>query len=412
MKRYIFLTANIHPIGGMQNYVAGKAAYLEKNGWKVTVFFWGDNKGTCAMTSMNKYLSGGMTELGMPPGEWPRRIREQVLNRMVRLIGATDLADEIIVESQDDVLALWGELLAARLQAKHMCFICNETFRGPKKHYDQYLDFFNFKHKRRELTCIHQDSMEKLFAGYKEVAEKEAYFFEAANEGPVQNVDNEKIDAIEKADWNICCIGRSDKTCVDPIMDGIAGFALNYPQKKIQLLIVGNVDERMEWLHQKLDKASNLVLTCLGDLVPIPRTLFSKIDVVIGGSGCANCSAQEGTPTLVTDAENSMVNGILGYTVFDTVFRNEDADQLSYEDALKQVLIDKVQEQLPFKWPKRKPGSFYYGQHLQFIAKSVQDRQYDTDICRQTRVDRVKILKYYFRKYLPHIMKLYDAAKK
>ena len=44
MKRYIFLTANIHPIGGMQNYVAGKAAYLEKNGWKVTVFFWGDNK--------------------------------------------------------------------------------------------------------------------------------------------------------------------------------------------------------------------------------------------------------------------------------------------------------------------------------------------------------------------------------
>ena len=89
MKRYIFLTANIHPIGGMQNYVAGKAAYLEKNGWKVTVFFWGDNKGTCAMTSMNKYLSGGMTELGMPPGEWPRRIREQVLEQN----GQTDWSD-------------------------------------------------------------------------------------------------------------------------------------------------------------------------------------------------------------------------------------------------------------------------------------------------------------------------------
>ena len=66
MKQYIILTANIHPIGGMQNYVAGKAAYLERNGWKVTVFFWGDSKGTCAMTSMNKYLPGGMTELAMP----------------------------------------------------------------------------------------------------------------------------------------------------------------------------------------------------------------------------------------------------------------------------------------------------------------------------------------------------------
>ncbi len=41
MKRYIFLTANIHPIGGMQNYVAGNSPIWEKNGWKVTVFFWG-----------------------------------------------------------------------------------------------------------------------------------------------------------------------------------------------------------------------------------------------------------------------------------------------------------------------------------------------------------------------------------
>ena len=85
---------------------------------------------------------------------------------------------------------------------------------------------------------------------------------------------------------------------------------------------------------------------------------------------------------------------------------------MNYEDALKQVLVDKIQEKLPFKWLERKHASYYYDQHLQFIAESVQDRQYDTDICRQARVDRVKILKYYFRKYLPHIMKLYDAAKK
>lgn len=86
------------------------------------------------------------------------------------------------------------------------------------------------------------------------------------------------------------------------------------------MLIVGNVDDRKEWLHQKLDKASNLVLTCLGDLVPIPRTLFSKIDVVIGSSGCAECSVVEGVPTIVSDAENSLANGILGYTVFSAYF--------------------------------------------------------------------------------------------
>lgn len=412
MKQYIILTANIHPIGGMQNYVAGKAAYLERNGWKVTVFFWGDRKGTCAMTSMNKYLPGGMTELGMPPGEWSKRIREQVLNRMITLIGTVDPADDIIVESQDDVLALWGELLATRIHAKHMCFICNETFRGPKKHYDQYLDFFDFKHRRRELACIHKESMSKLFDGYKKVDDSEAYVFDAANEGPVQDVANQKIDDIKKYDWNICCIGRADKTCVDPIMDGIAGFALKYPEKQIQLLIVGNVDDRMDWLHQKLDKASNLVLTCLGDLVPIPRSLFEKVDVAIGGSGCARCAAQEKVPTIVSDADNAMANGILGYTVFNIFFKGDASSQMNYEEALEQVLVDKIQEKLPFKWLERKSASYYYDQHLQFIAESVQDKQYDTDICRQAHVDRVKILKYYFRKYLPHIMKLYDAAKK
>ena len=412
MKQYIILTANIHPIGGMQNYVAGKAAYLKKNGWKVTVFFWGENKGTCAMTSMNKYLDGGMRELGMPPGEWPVRIREQVLSRMIQLIGKYSTEDEMIVESQDDVLALWGELLAARIGAKHMCFICNETFRGPKKHYDQYLEFFDFKHKRRELACIHRESMGKLFDGYKKVTDEEAYVFKAANEGPVQDVKNEKVDAIKKYDWNICCIGRADKTCVDPIIDGIVKFALCYPEKKIQLLIVGNVDRQIRWLEQKTEKAPNLVLTPLGDLVPIPRSLFGKVDVVIGGSGCANCAAQEKVPTIVSDAGNSMANGILGYTVFDIIFKGDASEQSGYDEVLKQVLVDKIQEQLPFKWPERQPASYYYDQHLQFIAASAKNRQYDTDICSQAHIDSRKIWKYYFRKYLPHIMKMYDAVKK
>ena len=37
MKLYIIITLDIHPIGGMQLYTAGKAAFLEKNGWKVVV---------------------------------------------------------------------------------------------------------------------------------------------------------------------------------------------------------------------------------------------------------------------------------------------------------------------------------------------------------------------------------------
>lgn len=59
-----------------------------------------------------------------------------------------------------------------------------------------------------------------------------------------------------------------------------------------------------------------------------------------------------------------------------------------------------------------KPASYYYDQHMQFTAESEQSRQYDTDVCRQAHVDMGKLIKYYVRKYLPHMMSYYDSAKK
>ena len=79
---------------------------------------------------------------------------------------------------------------------------------------------------------------------------------------------------------------------------------------------------------------------------------------------------------------------------------------------MKQVLIDKIQDSLPFEWEANKPASYYYDQHMQFTAESEQSRQYDTDVCRQAHVDMGKLIKYYVRKYLPHMMGYYDSAKK
>ncbi len=100
------------------------------------------------------------------------------------------------------------------------------------------------------------------------------------------------------------------------------------------------------------------------------------------------CSVVENVPTIVSDAENSLANGILGYTVFSAIFKNSQTVQLTYERALKQVLIDKIQDSLPFQWEANKPASYYYDQHMQFTAESEQSRQYDTDVCRQAHVDR------------------------
>lgn len=412
-KYYIFLTGDIHPIGGMQNYVAGKARWLEENGWQVRVFFWGAADGKCKMSFLNRYLAGGTMELGTPPGEWTKGIRRRTLNHMMSVVGpGARQADTAIVESQDDTTALWGELLAERLHAKHMCFNCTEGFRGPRKHYAEYLDFFDFKHRRRELACIHTDSMQKLFEGYKKVKPEERYLFDAANEGPVQDVEDERVEKLKKYDWNICCIGRAEKTCKQELMKGIRKFAQNYPQKSIQFVMVGNPGDREDWIKEQLGSLKNVRLSFIGDMVPIPRSLFKKIDVVIASAGCAECAVYEGVPTIVMDVENSLANGILGYTTFSPLFHEKNVAQTSFDKALEQVLIEQIQANLEFHLEDRVNPADIYEKHMKFAYESDPVYLYDIGQNRYVPVNYMRVFKYYMRKYLPAITAVYSRIKR
>lgn len=380
MEHYIILTANIHPIGGMQTYVAGKAKFLEARGWKVTVFFSGrNNDGGCAVKSLEKYTEGWMPQISIPPGNWPSFIRNSVLEDMCKLLGDKD-GSGAIVESQASAYALWGELLAKEIGAKNFCFICNETFRGKDRFYEEYLEFFDFKHKRKELAggnTSGRTALSQLFDGYKAVPPEESYIFRAANEGPVQDISNAAVDKIQRADWNICYIGRIDKNYVPSILEGVYRFSAAHPEKKLQLIFVGNESKRLKLIQEIFSKASNVSLVFLGDCVPIPQNLYSKVDVVIAGSDCAVCSAREGTLTIVADAKNYMANGVLGIDTFDSHFCEEGTVQTSYEDALEKILVqDKYAGKHISNLPYPLPCSYYYEQHFELIKNSDQSTEY------------------------------------
>lgn len=412
MKSYIFLTADIHPVGGMQIYVAGKAEYLKRQGWNIAMFFYGQNKGTCAYPFLNDYVEGGLQEFSRQPYEWTSLIRNNTLKKMETMLKKiTDGSDEIIIESQTDITALWGELLAERIKAKHICLICNEKFRGHNKHYEENLDFFDFKHKRRELAGIHKESLRKLFEGYKEIDEKECYSFFAANGEPIQDIKNNKVSSLEKKDWNICYIGRAKKEYVPIIIEDISKFANVHKEKQIQVIFVGDQSERLTLINQYLEKLENVTITLLGDLVPIPRELFEKIDVVIAGSGCAECSVKEKVPTIVADADNFLANGVLGYTTFDIIFREDDSMQMHYDEALEQVLVEQITTKLPYKFAEKPKADFYYNQHLDFARKSDQILEYFELNKKIPQIGIKEIVKYYLNKYFPYILKKYRALK-
>lgn len=413
MKLYVFVTEDIHPIGGLQNYLAGKVNYLHSHGWKALIFHFGLPEGTCAMPELNEYVSGGMLELGKPPEMWTKRIRNNALIHMEDEVRQTGISgDDIIIESSSDLKCLWGEMLAERLQAKHICFVCDEKFRGPIKYYVYHMGFFDFKHKRRELAGITDVSLRKLFAGYKEVNEKESYHFEAINEGPVRDVENAIVNSLKRYDWNICYIGRAEKPYVPKIIKDASIFCKRHPEKQIQFLMVGDASSQGSLLEAAFANADNVAVTLLGDLVPIPRKLYQLLDVVIAGSGCATCSVYEGVPVIVADAGNYMANGILGYTTFNTLFHEEGTVQTDFNAALEQVLMEKLQEKLEFKMPPLKAPEKYYDRHMEFIERSCQDREYYDPLCGQIKTDYIMCMKYYARKYMPFAVNFYHRRTK
>ena len=107
MKYYIFFPPNLHIIGGGQLYVLGKAQWLEKNGWKVSMFFAGKPYGTSEIPELEKYIPGcGFKELSYITYKCPATLREQTLQKMVDILRIDETVEnEIIIESP---ICIWA----------------------------------------------------------------------------------------------------------------------------------------------------------------------------------------------------------------------------------------------------------------------------------------------------------------
>ena len=143
------------------------------------VFYPGSNDENCAVTSLNRYVEGGNLLLDYRPAQLPKYLQNGVYHQMKKCLPEDyEQAECIYVETQSDVTALWGEFLAKRISARHICFNCNELFRGVKKYYEENIEFFKFKYARRELLGLHTDTLQKIFDGYMTVPCDSEFLFD------------------------------------------------------------------------------------------------------------------------------------------------------------------------------------------------------------------------------------------
>lgn len=380
-KIYIILTGIIYDIGGGQIYINNKREYLEKKNWEVHIFSYRYGK-TIRINELKKYEKNVNRALKYPPGLLSNNDRNRLIDTIIFRVGlkpgVEKLYNEIVIESNTIPISMWGELIAEKLNCKHIIYLLYEHFPKFSTSVLQYLDY---KHNRKELAGITPESLSALFDGFKILGDDEKIQLKACVGDVVrEGIIEKKIDDLNSLDFNIGCISRIEKPFVNTLIQDVTFFADKNPQKKILLLIIGDAPKEKikRNIRKKIKPFSNINLVMTGALFPIPKKIFYQMDIFFACAGAARLCAHHGALTASIDVNTHKSIGYLGYDTDKTIYGNPNSPQKSVFSVLEDVLIKK-------KLPQKKDRNFdlklidfrsEYANHMQFIASSDKEKKY------------------------------------
>ena len=160
------------------------------------------------------------------------------------------------------------------------------------------------------------------------------------------------------------------------ILQDVGKFASAHPDKSIQLIIVSSMESHLDLINRIKYDNTNLYINEIGLLHPIPKDLYTKLDVVIAGSGSARHSCDEGALTIIADPETNKSNGLLGYDTLNSIYKDDDSVESDFCEALERVLVRKENAGLKNRWPKSKGIEYCVQQNFELFSHSPKERQY------------------------------------
>ena len=391
MKHYIFLTNSIRNMGGGQMYVRNKSLYLQNKGWSTSVFFY--NEGPILIQELNTYKSNLIKTLAQSIALVSKDIIERTLNEIISKLPDSD---EFVIESNAYHLIYWGELIAKRINAKHLLFILEEnlpTFNNA------IAEFFIFKLLRKEV--IGNAYTYKRFL-------KKRYIDEFAKYGTIKDIspfcsnviirDSKVNFDIAYADYNILSIGRLDKPYISNMLNEFIIFVKKYSKYSFNIIFIGGDAENTisTAIRNKFKQFHNVTIYTLGYMYPIQIYYLSIADVNVASSNSVLVSANEGVPTIVVDAHDYFALGVYNYTTTNTVFRSNEPKEL-ISDLLEDILINRNYPKTCFDNTDHNNGDF--DAHMDFYDINIKKEYYDIYQIFST-FDYIKIriieLAYYF----------------
>lgn len=368
-NKYVFLSYGIGGVGGGQNYLKNRCSLYKQQGLKVYLVY------TLYDPQDARYIFDGIKRfsiIGQSIRKFSNRYIRFIINKILKLINYQE-GDNIIIESDNMQMALWGEVLAMSCKGKNFYYILGEN--------DVIVDsldndFFMFKLARKEIAGIHKDSVKKLFANFKSIANSEQYLVEAAAQSYIKECQVKELENLPTCDYTIGMLSRLDKPYVMPVLSDLIYFFSSYTDKKFNLVIVGDghvsITKRIKQLYKNIDNV-NVILT--GSLDPLPSQYPQVCDVCIGTSGCAYMTHSYGRTTISIDGEDFKPIGILGITTENRLFRSEEPI-IPIDELLEQILIHKKYPLLQEPKLNGSPREENHAKHHNYIMHSTMSREY------------------------------------
>lgn len=364
MKKYVFLVKGIEDLTGAPRYVNNKCRWLKEQGWEVDVF-WSYDVSPVQLEHLTPFDKKEyiVHELLFFPCWFTRRQQNKVIERIIRQIGK---AEQIVIESNKLQLGAWGEMIARRLNAKHINFVTTEKI---KIHNKATFDFCYAKLQRHEFFTINKAAVEQLFSKFVSIDHPENYYWSASSGVEVREYCFPVFDDLPQADYTITSFGRR-KGYFPYMLSELRSFVSQLPDKMFNIFFLGDLNNEKE-IHESL-ALSNIHTVIYPKAVElIPLQVFTKSDVVIATAGCANIASKYGGKVISMDVNNNVPFGLLLYTTFDSnTYSGLYENHLSLSEWLQTLLIDKKEFQ---KMEERRVAhSFDY--QMQYVT--LPDGQY------------------------------------
>lgn len=335
-KIYIIVTPTIKLVGGAQIYSLNKLHYYQRKGWN-TLLLHAGLPGAIVIDELRKYEKNYAIEFQFCSYLYSKKKINSVLTKII-LDNKLDKYSDIIIESHNTESATWAEILAQRLNAKHLVFLLSEF---PKIKPKGLLGFYDMKEKRGELAGISQTSISKLFNGFSKKYYSQNHFLSAVCSNSIGPANKLKLPNFRNYDYMIASIGRMEKPYVNEAVDEILKFADKYPKLKLAVLFIGDgMAKKKNTIIQKLGARKNVQTYITGPVYPIPINLLRIPNLFFGVAGSCNVSKKVGKITVSFDVDDHKAIGVYGITTESTTYRKKGELPLEFSQLLNDILIN------------------------------------------------------------------------